>query len=334
MSNTKKSAKKTVMEKVTELLERITPPQKILERKISSALADISIMRKKSGSPGNRLALDNVIGILEDVRSRAREYSRDEVTNMVCNVDSILCKISETVAYDKSMNTYIALLIEYLSCYVSDRYARRKAKDNLEGLMASAEIVYKNAILEENKNVEISKRTEKAEDVARLTAEKEQKLSEMDTAANEASFNILRYDVNDLNRRIKTAQTQIDSINSRIVAIDEDIRNNTLYATHLEEIDFLVDLATKRAFSSVEDYQKVVERAKAEWDSHEEVVKDVIDIEKAYNGGRTYAQEEEDPEIQKHEMKFRQNQRDKEIAKEDNETFGLDSAVDRVKTAN
>lgn len=322
------------MKKNTNILEGIMKvfgpaPKTVLESCMNRSTSEIDKIRKNTDTSSNRIALDNAKKFLEAIRERADEYSREEVEVITGNVKRIVGEISKTSSYDESMKTYIGLLVDYISKYTSDSYTRENATDNLEEYLRDAEIVFKNEKLKIEREDLVSKKRVHREKIVELNDKKTQALDRIENAANDAEADLYADVAKELGAAIKDEKAEIQSIEDKITVTDDNIKNNKQYARHLGKIDFLKEMATTVAYTSPDEYRRAVEEGNKLMAEHIDGTEEIEDIEKTVV--KKTEKTEEDPEVVAARKRREQKQRDKAIAREDDEKFGIDTERADIK---
>ena len=322
------------MKNKTNILEGIMKvfgptPKTILEGCMNKSTRDIYEIRKNTDTSSNRIALDNAKKFLETVRDRASEYSREEVEVITGYVERIVAEISKTSSYSESMNTYIGLLVDYICKYTTDSYTRENASAHIEEYLRDAEIVFKNEKLKVEKEELSLRKRELREKIVKLNDKKAQALERIENAANDAEADLYADEAKDIGAEIKDKKAEIESIEEKITVADDNIKNNRQYARHLDKIDFLKEMATTVAYTSPDEYRRAVEEGNKLMAEHIDGTEEIEDIEKTVV--KKTEKTEEDPEVVAARKRREQKQRDKAIAREDDEKFGIDTERADIK---
>lgn len=305
-------------------------PKTVLENSINRVIRDIDEIRRKTDSPANRIALDNLKKILETMKDRANEYSRGEVDAVVNNVKTLISKIRGTTELGESMGTYISILINYVSSSIVGGADRENAQKDLDTLLQDAEIVFKNEMLECDREAKTKER-DKHYDDRKKKEEKQNKIGAMLESPDVvgAEYDRLSDDFDNLEEDINGINSKIDAVNEEIKVITEDIRDNEKFAVRLRRVKFLKKQLTARAFNSVEEYEAVVAEGNKLIEDHDDIHKTVEDIEK--DNAIPKRQRSENPKRKEIEMRRLQNIRSREAAEEDKKNFAVETARDDVK---
>ena len=309
-----------------ERLKRFFGPKTktVLENSINRVIRDIDEIRKKTDSPANRIGLDEVKSTLVKIRDYdgKRNYTRDEIDGIFEKINSLLDGINGKKGYDDTVTSYVTLLKEYVDKLSRgiiddekyDQDIERIADINKEEVLRGKEDELQdelNSLYEQH--VELSKK---------LEASKENYLN-----AGDAEVKSAKYEYNKSNRDLERLEILISSI-ERTLNITGKTRDNVIKHTINKEEALSIQDVTNRGVKEADYAESVTDVVNANKEAESNFAA-IDDIDKTL--GRDIHQSEDDDELAELERMRKQNQRDKAIAREDEESFGVSSGSADIK---
>ena len=299
-------------------------PKTVLENSINRVIRDIDEIRRRTDSPSNRIGLDEVKKTLEKIRDYdgKRNYTREEIDGIFEKIDSLLDGINGKKGYDDTVTSYVTLLKEYVDKLSRgiiddekyDQDIERIADINKEEELRGEEDKFMdelNSLYE--KHIELSKK---------LEACKEKYLN-----ASDAEVKSAKYEYNKSKRELERLEIRISSL-ERTLNITGQTRDNVIKHTINKEEARSIHDVTNRGVNEADYAESVTDVVNANKEAESNFAA-IDDIDKTL--GRDIHQSKEDDELAELERMRKQNQRDKAIAREDEESFGVSSGSADIK---